>query len=280
MKNQASASARSIFAPLSLRSSIAGSAVAFRGMLAAGCLGLIAGMAHAQPQLEVGVRSVVLDAPFKKSEPALEHGKVYAILAVDQINSDQKMVRPMDRNVLVNMVGQELNAHGFRQVMKGQKPDILITVNYGRAWLPNPYMGSSQSTESNSFFGGTSPDGGTMATQTITGTGAELFKQQGNGVEAKLQKAQYEKLAIKIIAWEFPKDPKAKAKQLWYTIMNVDDPDHRDLNAIAAKMLEAGSAYFDKQMKEDEVDVIKPLPEGHVNVGTPEVVDAKNPKGK
>ena len=55
--------------------------------------------------------------------------------------------------------------------------------------------------------------------------------------------------------------------------MIVDDPDHRDLNAIAAEMLAAGAPYFDKEIKEEEVDIYKPLPEGRVNVGAPEVVE-------
>ena len=243
-------------------------------MLAAGCFALLATAAHAQNELEVGVRSTIVAGPGKKGEPDPEYVKVYAIIAVDQISSDQKMVAPVNRNGMANLVGQELNARGFRQMVKGEKPDILISVNYGRAWLVNPYMGSAQNRESGSFFGTSSPDGGTMATQTIAGLGEENFKQLGHGVEGKLQKAQYEKLAIKIIAWQVPaKGDTGKPKQLWYTIMNVDDPDHRDLNAIAAKMLEAGGAYFGKQVKEDELDIKKPLPEGRVDVGTPEVVD-------
>ena len=57
--------------------------------------------------------------------------------------------------------------------------------------------------------------------------------------------------------------------------MVVDDPEHRDLNAIAEKMLAAGAPYFGRELKEEEVDVYKPLPEGRVNVGTPEVVEPK-----
>jgi hypothetical protein len=57
--------------------------------------------------------------------------------------------------------------------------------------------------------------------------------------------------------------------------MVVDDPDHRDLNASMAKMLEAGAPYFDKEPKGPEVDIYKPIPPGRVNVGTPEVVEPK-----
>jgi hypothetical protein len=57
--------------------------------------------------------------------------------------------------------------------------------------------------------------------------------------------------------------------------MVVDDPDHRDLNKIAATMLEAGAPFFDRQIKDREADIYKPLPNGRVNVGTPTVVPPK-----
>ena len=56
------------------------------------------------------------------------------------------------------------------------------------------------------------------------------------------------------------------------TIMVVDDPDHRDLNAVAAKMLEAGAPYFGKKIKDPEVEVHQPLPEVQINVGAPKVI--------
>ena len=105
-----------------------------------------------------------------------------------------------------------------------------------------------------------------------------MMRLQEHGAEAKSQKAEFEKLCIRVIAFQYLADPKARAKRLWDTIMYVDDPEHRDLNEIAAKMLEAGAPYFDKEIKEEEVDVIKPLPDGHVNVGTPEVVEPAAPK--
>ena len=107
-----------------------------------------------------------------------------------------------------------------------------------------------------------------------------ITRLQETGVEAKAKRAQYEKLLIKITAWEYTTDPKAHAKRLWHTLMIVDDPDHRDLNAIAAELLAAGAPYFDRETKAEEVDVVKPLPEGHVNVGTPEVVEPATPKTK
>ena len=62
---------------------------------------------------------------------------------------------------------------------------------------------------------------------------------------------------------------------LWKTIMVVDDPDHRDLNEVAATMLHAGAPMFDKLTKQKEVFVNTTLPEGHIKLGTPEVVGSE-----
>ena len=73
-----------------------------------------------------------------------------------------------------------------------------------------------------------------------------------------------------------PKDAKTRPKMLWKTVMVVDDPDHRDLNRIAAAMLAAGAPYFDKEIREPEATVFKPIPDGRVNIGTPEVIPPKS----
>jgi len=63
------------------------------------------------------------------------------------------------------------------------------------------------------------------------------------------------------------------------TTMNVDDPDHVDLNVVAAKMLAAGAPYFDKPIAREHDPVINTaLPDGHVNVGRPEVISPPKPK--
>lgn len=219
-------------------------------------------------QLEIDVRAKILDTPFGKSnlKEAPEHGKVYAILAVQLIpNERQKMVRPVDANVLKGLVRHELDAQGFRQVGKGQKPEILITVQYGRAWVNNPYFGDEQADYSGMK--------GPFPTRDISLASHVSPRQTVAGFEAKAQNAEREKLCIKLTAWQYATDPKTKAKQLWSTTIVVDDPDHRDLNAIAAEMLKAGAPFFDKEIAEEEVAIFKPLPDGHVNVGTPEVVD-------
>ncbi len=95
------------------------------------------------------------------------------------------------------------------------------------------------------------------------------------------------KLAIGVQAWEYPpgKDPKHRVKLLWKTTAYVDDGEHRDLNTISLKMLESAAPYFDQHIqREHEVVVNIPssreLPEGHVKVGTPEVVGTDANKSK
>jgi hypothetical protein len=249
-----------------------------RLLLAAG-LGLGATAARAQVnELDVDVRTAVvdrpLDKPFGKASGLLSgtHGKVYAIVAVQLIPAQEKIVKPMDANMLKDEVRHELDAHGFRQMVKGEKPDILLLVQYGRAWLHNPYYDGANAEQ-------TQIDA--MPQQNLSMANIKAFTRlQELGIEAKSQKAQFEKLCIKVIAFEYTTDPKAHAKQLWNTLMIVDDPDHRDLNAIAAKMLEAGAPFFDTEIKDEEATVIKPLPEGRVNVGAPEVVEPTPAKGK
>ena len=269
MKTHASAASQPAFRP------------AFRWCLAAGCLAGLAPLARAQfyDGLDIGVRSEVVDKPFGKSDPKARpvHGKVYAIFAVQMIQSQDKLVKPVDANRLAGLVVSELDKRGYVRMLKGQKPDVLIQVLYGRGWLRNPYLaGSGPETP-----GGASSVGGLdQPSVTITGIPSQLFKEKSTGFEAKLQKAQYEKLCIRITAWQYPTEAKAKPRQLWNTTMIVDDPDHRDLNTIAAEMLAAGGPYFDKEIKEEEVDVTS-TPDGRVNVGTPEVVsDPLKPREK
>jgi len=252
-----------------------------RWLLAAGCLGCLAGAAGAQYNgLDISVRSEIADKPFGKSDPKDRpvHGKVYAIFAVNLIQSQDKLVKPVDATRLAGLVVHELDQHGYVRMLKGQQPDVLISVLYGRGWLRNPYLaGSGPETQG----GASSVPGVGSPSVSITGIPTQLFKEMGTGFEAKLQKAQYEKLCIRITAWQYPTDAKAKPKQLWSTTMIVDDPDHRDLNTIAAAMLAAGSPYFDKEIKEEEVDITSPLPEGRVNVGPVEVVkDPLKPREK
>ena len=241
------------------------------------CLGLAAARAQ---EMDIGIRSSIDDKVFGKSGANPVHGKIYGMLPPQLVTSDSKLVIPADGNLIAALVARELDNNGFQRVAKGQRPQIVISMHYGRGWLRNPYLaGAGPETP-----GGFSAVGGIDApTVSITGMGEQLFKEMGTGFEQKLQKAQYEKLFIRVTAWEFPTDPKAKPKMLWHTMVLVDDPDHRDLNRVAAEMLANAGHYFDKEIKEEEVDIYKPVPEGRVYVGKPEVVEtppAPPPKAK
>lgn len=220
--------------------------------------------------IDIGVRTSVPDKTTLWSHDKHKipgeggHGRTFGILSVAPIPSENKLNKPVDAQALLNQLLHELDVNGFKQVVKGQKPDILLTVSYGRAELSNPYIRDTGEV----MF---QVDG--MRTQTITGAfSQQLIDEKTPGYEAKLQKANFEKLFIRVTAWEYPPTPTSKAKMLWKTVIVADDPDHRDLNVIAQRMLAAGAPFFDKEIKDKEVDIYQKLPEGHVQVGTPEVV--------
>jgi hypothetical protein len=233
-------------------------------------------------QLDVGVRSTVVDKPTSKSDlqKAKPHGKVYGIVSVQHVTGEGKLIKPVDEGMIMQVLSEELNANGFRLYKPGENPEILLTVYYGRGFVANPYAESGGRTETPAQGGSSAVSGGANGslapapTLSVTGVPTSLMKGLEPGYEQKRQKARYEKLYIRVSAWQYPTDPKAHVKQLWNATMVVDDPEHRDLNAVAAKMLAAGAPYFDKEIAE-EVDVYKPLPEGHVKVGTPEVVGSQ-----
>ena len=252
---------------------------------------LFPAIARAQEsELEVGVRTNVVDKSITWTGKAPKTGggglgKIYGILSVQLVKSDQRLVKPVNENAILQLLSEELNKNGFQLYAPGTKPEIVLTVSYGRAELHNPYIRDTGEIGGDSrgqallqqpgTGAGVSNDSG-ATTQVITGAfSQQLMDEKSPGYEAKLQKAGYEKLYLRVIAWAYPIDSKAKSKMLWKTTMVVDDPDHRDLNAIAQKMLEAGAPYFDKEIREPEAEIHKPLPDGRVNVGTPEVVPPK-----
>lgn len=243
--------------------------------LAAAALALLASAARAE-EMDIGVRSTVVDKSLQWAHQTGSpedggHGKSFAILKIDLIKSDQKLVKPVDEEAILRQLFRQLEANGFHPYAKGTKPDILLTVSYGRGDMKNPYIRDQ----------GETPTMDGTPTVSINGAFAQqLVDEKTPGYEANLQKASFEKLFIRVTAWALPLDKTAKAKMLWKTIIVADDPDHRDLNVIAPQMLEAGAPYFDKALKKPEIDFYKPLPEGHVNVGTPEVVDAPEKKSK
>ena len=237
-------------------------------------------------ELDVGVRTqldrnkVLADGRrAHELHAAVEHGKIYGLLLMQPVNSREPLVKPVDKEVILRELTRQLEAHGYHHVEPNHKPEILLTVIYGRSWLPNPYltdnidvdnMGPEEKPFVQDSENPFAPKGFVINNPNLA---ANLSIPS---VSIKATKAAYEKLFILVRAWRYPANPKDKPEVLWVTTMLVDDPDHRDLNVLAAKMLEAGAPYFDREIKGEEVDVYKPLPEGHVKLGTPEVVEPKS----
>lgn len=244
-------------------------------------LGLVCARADAADAVIVGVRSS-LSAPAE----AAAQGRIYTVLTIQQISAWQKLVPPVDVNALLRQVHQSLAAQGFQPAKARQPPEIVLTVEYGRDWLDNPYLGDpGDPSPVNGVTSVTGLNGSAhplekLPNQTLTGAPVQLMNHIGRGVEARAQKAGYEKLYLRITAWQYQPDPKGRAKELWTTIMAVDDPDHADFNVLAAGMLTAGAPYFSRAIAEPELEVSAPVPDGRVKLGAPQVVDAPvTPRG-
>ncbi len=249
--------------------------LAFALPLLAAALGLalLAPTARAQ-DVDIGVRSKVMDKDLQwshKSDSLQDggHSKTFAILAIDEVKNAEKLVKPVDQENILQQLYEQLLANGFTKYVKGTKPDILLTVSYGRGDMANPYIRDT----------GETPTMDGTPQQTITGAFAQqIMDEKTPGYEANLQKASFEKLFIRVTAFEFPKDKNTKPKMLWKTIIVADDPDHRDLNAIAAQMLKAGAPYFDKDLGKPEIQFYQGMPQGQVHVGPATVVEDPNKK--
>ena len=266
-------------------------------LLVASGLALMVPAARAQ-DVSIDVRSKVMDKDLQwghKTDSPEEggHSKTFAIVAIDEVKAVDKLVKPVDQDNILRQLYEQLLANGFTKYAKGAKPDILLAVSYGRGEMSNPYFrgqgeigGFSVPAPAPSGMTGQVAEGrafsDTDATSvTLTGAiqiGQSVFDSKSPGHEAGLQKAGFEKLFIRVTAFAYPTDPKAKLKMLWKTVIVADDPDHRDLNKIAAEMFKAGAPYFDKDLKVPEIQFYNGVPQGHVNVGTPEVVPPTTPK--
>lgn len=206
-------------------------------------------------------------------EPLVEHGKIYAIASMDLIdNPVNKLVRPVNEFALLKNLHRVLAKHGFTEAAPGTKPQIILTVLYGRGWLKNPYLDDDYIEQGGAIDNG----GGGAPTVTIVGVPKNIIRHKEPGYEEKLQRANGEKLIINVTAWEYREpNPNAKKrekpKQVWYTIINTDDAD-QDLNALMERMLEAGAGYFDHEIDKEEVSVSTTVKEGRVEIGTPIIV--------
>ena len=243
--------------------------------LGAGWFAAFSSLTAQVTELNVGVRSNAEGWPdVTKANAATRAEKTrsqtYAILSVSQAEAENgdKLVKPVDAMVVAQELDRQLLLQGFVKTAPKTKPEVLITGEYGRGFLANPYQ--------TAFRNPGDIEVGGMQTVNISGADlGQLMRQKENGYEAKLQKAGYEKLYIRVRAWKYPTKPKQAPDPLWTTVMVVDDPDHRDLNVVFKDMLASGAAYFGRVTDKPEVDVFKPLPGGRVDVGTPTVVTGK-----
>jgi hypothetical protein len=236
---------------------------------------LLTPLARAQqgtPALEIGVRSGIdLNEHHKRKADVVyaqdisRHASIYLLASVSPHPSIGPLIREVNALAIAKELNRQLVAHGFRPVEPGRKPQIVITVEYGRGWLPNPYSESDAGKVHNNL---------TNSDKFQPWPISEIFPSLA--IETKRQKAAEEKLIIQVRAWRYTPDPKDEPQLLWMTTMNVDDPDHRDLNEIYRKMLAAGAPHFDQPIDHDDEVVVTEVPEGHVKVGPVEVV--KDPK--
>ncbi len=221
--------------------------------------------------MDIGVRSGIdlEENQKRKKDPAYgrdssRHANIYFLAAVTPHPSVGALVREVDAIAIAKELDRQLQAHGFVPVRPDHPPQIVITAEYGRGWLPNPYADDSTGADHNNL---TNRDP-VMPPWFLK----ELFPSLGE--EMKRQRADEEMLIIQVKAWQYPIEPKKKPKLLWMTSMHVDDPDHRDLNDIYKKLLAAGAPHFDRPVERDkEVVVDSRVPEGQVKVGTPTVVE-------
>lgn len=233
---------------------------------------------HAQQDpnlMAVSVRSGIDSA----EKDRREHDPVYAqdphrarlffLAHVQEEKGARKLMAPVDAKALAGVVTRHLESQGFQAVHPDQKPEIVITVKYGRGFLPNPYSDNDRDKQ---------------LTNLSNSDSLQIWSAHDNyvGLEEKRQRARHEKLIIQVRAWKYPppSDLKQKEQLLWMTTVYVSDPNHTDLNEFSDKMLAVAAPYFDRHVgREHEVVVITPRHE-HVNVGTPAVVESSGPKKK
>jgi hypothetical protein len=214
--------------------------------------------------LSIDVRSKI-DPKWEgfRKKATVAHGKLYALVAVNEVANIDKLVKPMDRGALANVLRREMAAKGFREITAGEAPEIVVTVTFGRGYLRNPHLEDvSEDVD---------PEG---QPQVNINSAKQAMRQRQPGFERKMQSAQLEKLYIAVTAWSPPVKGQ-KANQLWRTVMVTDNPDGRDLNQAMPAMLAAGVGYFDRNVPDDEVTIHATMPKGTVTIGPLEVIEDK-----
>jgi hypothetical protein len=196
------------------------------------------------------------------------HGKVYGLAAVKESTSPKyPLVKPLNESELVRLLRAELAARGFREMGPQEKPDVVLTVTYGRGFLRNPYMEDGLLDEVSD---------GIPTSQLVSAK--QAMRQREAGFEQKFQRAQAEKLHITVSAWKFPEARGEKPHLYWRTVMVTDNPDSRDLNLAMPALLTAGAKYFDRETKEGEVTITTTMPTGTVKLGPLNVIEEVKPR--
>lgn len=223
--------------------------------------------------MEVGVRSGIDRAEKRRREKdriyandLSKHARLFLLASVLPHPSIGPLLGEIDAPAIARELSRLLEVEGFRAVKPGEPPEIVITVDYGRGWLPNPYNDVNTTAGRNNLS-----DSEVFHPWPLH----EIFPSLAE--DLKRQDADEEKLIIQIRAWKYPPppDPKKEPQLVWMTTMSMSDPDRRRLDEVYKRMLAAGAPHFDKAIDRAR-EVVVGAPEGHVNVGTPEVV--KEPK--
>lgn len=248
-------------------------------------LGLVVlplGSAYAQtaPEMTIGVRSGIdlaekarreKDSAYAQDDR--QHLRRYLLASITEVKNPDKLVKPVNAKAIADELNKVLRTQGFRPIGPREKPEIVITVLYGRGMLLSPYMDPDLYPAEDWRHGQRAPLN--LSNSVPVGL---VTHEKFVGLEAANQEVNDEKLAIQVSAMKYPppSNPKKKPELLWRTIMYADDPAHRDLNLIMPKLLASGAPFFDKHLaRENEVKLFTPVPDGHVNVGSPEVVTEK-----
>jgi hypothetical protein len=246
-------------------------AVARVGLLVIGLWGgTVASAATATDEgvpLHIDVRSAV-DRKWEgfKKLAASPTGKLYYLALVKEIEAPEKLVRPVDQEAFAKQLRAEMNKRGFREITGEEKPEIVLTANYGRGFLKNPYTQDAMIDEL------------TPGTPTSTVTSPkQIMQQRSFDGEGKLQRAQEEKLYVTVSAWQPPTRKGEKPNLLWRTTMVTDNPDNRDLNLAMSEMFRAGVGYFGEDIKDGEVRINTTMPTGTVKLGPLNVLEEPKP---
>ena len=127
---------------------------------------LLAGLASAvsmgaeasSDRLDIGVRSGIDLKEFHKRKGDLDyardiskHANVYLLASVSPHPSVAGLVKEVNAIAIAHELDRQLQAHGFRPVEPDQTPQIVITVEYGRGWLPNPYLDDAAAPDLNNL---------------------------------------------------------------------------------------------------------------------------------